>query len=192
LTRSQLQENELQIHQKRRIKDQVRKITSRKRVQKFGGLTAKDAQCILDERKRKEEEKNAKRDKRAIAKTWQYERDLKKKERVQARKEKRKQIKKIKQLIALKQDISPELLVSIPDPQKIWEAEQAELAKQEEENTQRLKNEEEITIITDTIGDSDLQLDYMSFPEVEMSLGSTDSDESEIYDSDNDYSWDRY
>ena len=192
LTRSQLQENELRIHQKRRIEDQVRKITSRKRVQKFGGLTAKDAQCILDERKRKEEEKNAKRDKRAIAKAWRYERDLKRKEGVQARKEERERIKKIKQLIALKQDISPELLVSIPDPQKIWEAEQAELAKQEEENTQRLKNEEEITIITDTIGDSDLQLDYMSFPEVEMSLGSTDSDESEIYDSDNDYSWDRY
>ena len=64
LTRSQLHENELRLHQERRVEDQVRKVTRRKVVQKFRGLTAKDAQRIINDKKRKEEEENAKRDKK--------------------------------------------------------------------------------------------------------------------------------
>ena len=89
-------------------------------------------------------------------------------------------------------------MISIPDPQKIWEAEQAELARQQEEDRQRYEEEaEEFTFIVDRVGDSDLQLDYMSFPEVDMEninedSSSSESDESEIYNSDNDYSWYRH
>jgi hypothetical protein len=43
LSRSQLQEAELRIHQERRQEEQERKVTRRKVLQKFGGLTGKDA-----------------------------------------------------------------------------------------------------------------------------------------------------
>jgi hypothetical protein len=43
LVRSKLQKHELRIHQERRIEEQERKVTSRKVLQKFGGLTARDA-----------------------------------------------------------------------------------------------------------------------------------------------------
>lgn len=202
LTCSQLHENELRIHQERRIEEQVRKVTRRKVVQKFGGLTARDAQQKIDEKKRKEEEEDAKRSKRALAKAWRYERDLKKREGVQARKEERERIRKVKELLVSKQDVPPELLIPIIDPQKIWEAEQAELAQQEEREKQKRKqDEEEVIIITDTVGDPDLQQDYMPFPGIGEGLGdiegfdedssSSGSDESEIYNSDNDYSWHR-
>jgi len=86
-------------------------------------------------------------------------------------------------------------LIPIPDPQKIWEAEQAELAKQEEKEKCKQKEEE---VVIDTVRDLDLRLDYMPFPEVGAGLqgiegidedsSSCGLDESEIYNSDNDYS----
>jgi hypothetical protein len=140
---------------------------------------------------RKEEEENTKRDKKAIAKAWQYKRDLKKREGVQARKEERERVKKVKQLMASKQDVPPKLLIPIPDPQKIWEAEQAELARQEEMEKRKQKEEE---VVIDTVGDPELRLDYMPFPEmgIDEDSSSSGSDESEIYNSDNDYSWHRH
>src|SRR5947207_13170890 len=60
LIRPPLQEYELRIHQERRVEEQVRKVTKRKVDQKFGGLTARDAQRRLDEKRRKDMEKDAK------------------------------------------------------------------------------------------------------------------------------------
>ena len=64
-------------------------MASRKIIQKLGGLTARDAQDKIDEKERKEKEKDAKKDKQAFAKLWRFERDLKRKEGVQARKKER-------------------------------------------------------------------------------------------------------
>ena len=91
----------------------------------------------------------------------------------------------------MKQDISPELLISIPDP-KIWKAEQEQIAKQLEEQNQMQEEEEEAIFITDAIGDPDLQQDYIMFPEVDYEDSSSlGSEESELYNSSHDYSWNR-
>jgi hypothetical protein len=111
---------------------------------------------------------------------------------LQLGKKEREQVKQIKLLIASKQEIPAELLISIPDSQKIWEAEQAELASQKEKKEKELKKEEDIIITTGatdhSIEDLDLQLDYLQFSDLESS---SVSGESELYNPDNDYSWQR-
>jgi hypothetical protein len=54
---------------------------------------------------------------------------------VKARDQERKRKKKVKELEKAKQDVPPELLVPIPDPERIWlaEQEQEELRRQLEE-----------------------------------------------------------
>jgi hypothetical protein len=57
---------------------------------------------------------------------------------------------------------------------------------------QQLEQEEEdVTFVTNTIGDASLQLDYIAFSKVESddsSSSGTEDLESELYNSDNDYS----
>jgi fructose-specific phosphotransferase system component IIB len=64
LTQSELQSSELCIHQEKRREEQEKKLISQRVVQKMGGLTARDAQQILDGREQKEKEKEAKRQQR--------------------------------------------------------------------------------------------------------------------------------
>jgi hypothetical protein len=96
------------------------------------------------------------------------------------------------------------LLVPIPDPEKIWLAEQEEMKRELDE--QHHQEEEEVTFVTDTIGDPSLQPpgdDYIPFlrdntndtNDTDDSNDSNDTDssldsrDSELYNSDKDYSW---
>jgi hypothetical protein len=56
---------ELQIHKQRRVEELERKVTKWKVLQKFGGLTARDAQLKLDAIEKKDREAEEKRQKRA-------------------------------------------------------------------------------------------------------------------------------
>jgi hypothetical protein len=195
LTHAQLQEQELQIHKQRRVEELERKVTKRKVLQKFGGLTARDAQLKLNAIEKKEREAEEKRQKRARDRLWRQERDRKYKEGVEAREQERVRKRKIKALVAAKQEVPLELLVPIPDPEKIWKAEQEELSIQLQMR-QLEQEEEEVTFVTDTTGDASLQPDYIAFSRVESddssSSGTEDLEsesESELYNSDNDYSW---
>jgi hypothetical protein len=93
----------------------------------------------------------------------------------------------VKDLEKAKQDVPPKLLVPIPDPEKIWLEEQ-EIMRQLNDQKQE-EEEEEVTFITDTIGDPSLlqQQDYRAFPSNDSNI--SDSEGSEGYDSDKDYSW---
>jgi hypothetical protein len=55
------------------------------------------------------------------------------------------------------------------------------------------EDEEEATFILDTTGDQSLTQDYIAFPQVDSDRNddssSLESGESELYDSDKDYSW---
>jgi hypothetical protein len=65
--------------------------------------------------------------------------------------------KKVKELQAAKQEVPPILLVSIPNPKKTWLAKQEEMKLLQEQLRQQ---EEEVTFITNTVGDQSLQQDY--------------------------------
>ena len=62
---------------------------------------------------------------------------------VAARKQERERKRKIKELMAAEQEVPPILLVSIPDPEKIWLAEQEEMKLQEQLRQQEEEEEEE-------------------------------------------------
>jgi hypothetical protein len=81
----------------------------------------------LDAKKRKAEEKESKRQKKVRDKLWRNERDTKYIEGVAARKLERARKKQVKELEKACQPIPPKLLVSIPDPEAIWKAEQEEM-----------------------------------------------------------------
>jgi hypothetical protein len=105
-----------------------------------------------------------------------------------------------KELQKTKQEIPDELLISIPDPEMIWLANQKEMVCQQQ--LERQQEEEEIAIVIDTAGDKSLQLkedDYIPFPafsaadssdDDDSSLSGSDrSDDSGIYNLNKDYSW---
>jgi hypothetical protein len=104
-----------------------------------------------------------------------------------------------------KQEVPSKLLVPIPDPEKIWLADQEEIQKQEQERQEQERQEQEgdeVMFFTDTIGDLSLQQDYIPFPRPSprpFSRSQSDDDDSDsntsgledswLYNSDNDYSW---
>lgn len=106
-------------------------------VQKMWGLTARDAQQKIDAREWKEKEKEAKGQQRVVDKFKREERKEKYRQGVEARDQERKRKKKVKELEKTKQNAPPELLVPIPDPEKIW------LAKQEQEELRRQLEEQQ-------------------------------------------------
>jgi flagellar biosynthesis GTPase FlhF len=199
LVHSQLQEQELHIHQERRVEEQERKVKSRKVIQKFGGLTSKDAQRKLDEIERKEKEKEAKKQQKQRDDLLRDEKKRMYREGVNAREQERARKRKVKAFEAAKQDVPPKLLIPIPDPEKIWLAQQEEMKLQEEIRLQLLaQQEEEVTIITDTVGDQSLrpqEEDYIALPSIRSDEEDDNStlglEDSELYDSDMDYSWNR-
>jgi hypothetical protein len=119
LTRSELQSSELRILQERRKEELEKKAMSRKVLRKFRGLTAKDAQQKIDAIAQKESEKEMKRQKRARDKILRDEKNEMYRQGVEAREQERLRKRKVKELTKSKQDIPPELLVPIPDPEKI-------------------------------------------------------------------------
>ena len=171
-------------------------MTSRKVVQKFGGLTARDAQLIIEAKQRKAETAEAKRQQKARDKIWRDEKKAKYREGVEARKLERQRKKQVKEFVEAKQPVPPALLVPIPDSEKIWLAEQEQLESQLQElQRQRQQDDDEEVIFTiDTVGDQSFQPvdDYIPLPgdsEMEDSENSTSDLDSELYDSDKDYSW---
>ena len=51
------------------------------------------------------------------------------------------------------------------------------------------QEEEEVTFVTDTMGDASLQSDYIAFSRVESDdSSSSETEDLELYDSENDYS----
>jgi hypothetical protein len=116
---------------------------------------------------------------------------------VDARAKERARKRKLKELQKAKQEIPDELLIPIPDPEMIWFANQEEMACQQQ--LERQQEEEEVTIVIGTAGDESLQPkedDYIPFPAVDSdddddssSSGSDGSDDSGVYDPNNDYSW---
>jgi hypothetical protein len=136
-----------------------------------------------------------KRQKRARDKILRDEKNEMYQQGVEAREQERLRKRKVKELTKAKQDIPPELLVPIPNPEKIWKAGQLELEKQLQEQLQeqlQRDNEVEATFVLDPTGDQSLTQDYIAFPPVDSNCddsSSSESGESELYDSDKDYSW---
>lgn len=101
----------------------------------------------------------------------------------------------MKELLKAKQDIPPELQVAISDPEAIWKAEQEEKKKEEASQRQQRLDEAEVTIVVGTTSDQSLQQDFMPFLDFlsgdDDSDASDASDESGLYNSDNEYSWNR-
>jgi hypothetical protein len=133
-----------------------------------------------------------KRQKRARDKILRNKKNEMYQQGVEAREQERLRKRKVKELTKAKQDIPPELLVPIPDPEKVWKAGQLELEKQLQEQLQR-EDEVEATFILDPTSDQSLTQDYIAFPLVDSNCddnsSSSESGESELYDSDKDYSW---
>jgi hypothetical protein len=77
----------------------------------------------LDERQRKKDNAKAKRQQKARDKLWRNEKKAMYREGVIARHLERQRKRKIKDLEKAKQDIPPELLIHIPNPEKFWLAE---------------------------------------------------------------------
>jgi hypothetical protein len=126
-----------------------------------------------------------------MKKLLSIEKKAKHKEGVEARKQERARVKKVKELAKAKQDIPPELQVPIPDPEAIWKAEQAVL--QAKATDLKDKDLEEATFIIDTQGDAfRLQEDYIPIGGDKGSESGSDvscSGDSSGYDSEKDYSW---
>lgn len=135
-----------------------------------------------------------------MKKLLSVEKKAKYREGVEARKQERARIKKVKELTKAKQDIPPELRDPIPDPEAIWKAEQAVLQAEQATRDKELE-EEDITFVCDTQGDPNLtqgdgfksQQDYIPLPSGvgwdEHSESDSDTSCSDDYDSENDYSW---
>jgi hypothetical protein len=108
-------------------------------------------------------------------------------------------VKAVKELLKAKQDIPPKLLDPIPDLEAIWKARQEEIKIQEALlQQQQQEHDGEVTIVVDTAGDQSLrhhEEDYIPIlPIVDSDSDDTDTsvlDESGVYDSDIDYSWNR-
>ena len=137
-----------------------------------------------------------KRQKRARDKILYNEKNEMYQQGVEAREQERLRKKKVKELTKAKQDIPTELFVLIPNPEKIQKAGQLELEKQLQEQLQeQLQRDDEVeaTFVLDPTGDQSLMQDYMAFPPVDSNCdndsSSSESGESELYDSDKDYSW---
>ena len=189
LTQTQLQEQELQIHQNKRISDLEQKITKRQRVCKYGPFTGKEALEMEEKKRQKEKKEQFKKQQQIKDKLWRAERDEIHQQGLETRKREQERKKEVKALQKAKQAIPPKLQVPIPDPEIVWKADQAELKKlfpspQLNEN----EDENEIEIIVNTAGDKSLQdsiaLQHNYIPLLENSddLSSSSSKKSEELD----------
>ena len=141
------------VHQKRRQEDLERKVNKRRVVHRNDGpITGREVAARIADIKRKEDEKVAREQAKTIKKFLSIEKKAKYKEGVEARKQERARIKKVKALTKAKQDIPPELQVPIPDPEAIWKAEQAVLQAEE------VTRDEDLEDITFVCTQGDLSL----------------------------------
>ncbi|KAE8440328.1 hypothetical protein EG329_008673 [Mollisiaceae sp. DMI_Dod_QoI] len=190
---------------------------SKKRARKWfhhkDGLTLEEALRLEDEAKAKQEEEDKNRQVRAIDKIWREGRDKAYRDGVDSRAKERERKREIKNRLSQGLEIQENdpLLIAIPDLEEIWWAEQPP----ERQAMRKVKRgarrpalpplpphqEEDVEIIIDTQGDSELQQDFLPFPgmpELESdgfnSDSSGDSDDSlarvgDRPDSDSDAGW---
>lgn len=189
LAYASLQSQEVELLKKRRIEEQERRTQKRKVVQKFGGLTGRDAQRIIDEQKQKEQEKEDKKAARQVRILFNQEKNDMYRQGVRDRKGERERKRKIKDLTAAGQEIPDSLLVPIPDREKAWKASQEEAKRVAEEQRRLQVAEEEVTIdiTVDLIGDQSLQFEEEFIPIPEFS--NTDTSSSEESSSDDSEVW---
>ena len=180
---------ELGIHQKHRQEDISNKKNTRKRLRPTGGisgLTREDAIQMRKDREKKEAKQEQAREKQAFLIIWRTERDLVNKQGIQARKEERKRLKTIKNLLKEKREVPLELGIPIIDPSINWKAtdetflelEAQKAIKREGRGLQSIE-EEDIQITIDVTGDIALQADFLPFPEFELNSDSSDSEGSD-------------
>ena len=199
LAQSQLQEQELRIHQNRRIEELERKVSKRQRLCKYGPLTARDALRLKEEKDQKEKEAELKRQKSARDKIWRTERNIVHQQGLEARRLERERKREVKALQKANQPIPLELQVPIPDPEAIWKAEQEQEQLESQLQSYEQEEEQEVTFVTDTIGDGSLQpleQDYIPFSLLESdnnddSSNSSSGESGFNTDSEKDYSWER-
>ena len=83
-------------------------------------------------------------------------------------------------------------LIPISNSEKIWKADQEEMKRQLQPQQEKEK-ENEITIITDTIGDQSLQPSedsFISFSiDSNVDMNASDSDDSGLWNLNKNYSW---
>ena len=112
LTYAQLQEQELQVIQARRMEEIERKINKRKVVVRIGGLTIRDAQIKLAEKARKEQQALKKNQEREFKKLLAIEKKMVHSQGVGDRKTEKGRSERVKDLTQEGQEVPPELSYS--------------------------------------------------------------------------------
>ena len=167
LTYAQLQEQELQVVQARRMEEIERKVNKRKVVVRIGGLTARDAQIKLAEKVRKEQDKLKKKQEREFKRLLNIEKRMVHEQGVTDRRAEKGRRRRVKELKQEGQEVPLELLIPIIDREQEWK-EQAQLNAQLDPQLAQDSGEEEVLFTIDTLGDPglvpQLNQDYIPFP----------------------------
>ena len=127
---SQLQEQELQVIQARRTEEMQRKVNKRKVIQKYGGLSLRDAEVKIAEKERKEREKEKKKQDRLIKRLESQHKRAVHADGVLDRRAERARQKSVRELIQEGQEVPLELQVPVIDREKVWLQDRAERALQ--------------------------------------------------------------
>ena len=117
LAQSQLQEQELRIHQNKRISELERKVSKRQRICKYGPITGREAIQIQEKKDQKAKEAELKEQRKIRDRLWRAERDEIHQQGLEARKREREQKREIRILQQAKQPVPSELQMPIPDPE---------------------------------------------------------------------------
>lgn len=188
LTQTQLQEQELQIHQNKRISELEQKIFKYQCVCKYDSIIDKEALEKQEKKMQKEKKEELKKQQQIRNKLWHTERDEIHQQDLETRKHEWEQKKEVKTLQRAKQSISLKLEIPIPDPETVWKTDQEELKKQFLlQLYEQDENEKEIEIIVNTADDKNLlqdsialQHDYIVLSESSGGdLSSSSSEESD-------------
>ena len=207
LTYSQLQEQELRVVQARRIEEMERKVTKRKVIQKYGGLSLRDAEVKIAEKARKEQELLKRKQDREFKRLLQIGKRMVHTQGLEDRKAERERKKRVKELVLGGYNVSPELLIPILDREKEWiEARQIQAQLAQEGEEKEVQDDNEVSFILDTEGDrslvpNQLNQDFLPFPssppepsqwwrEASIESGNKVDSDLEVYNEERDYSWD--
>lgn len=123
ITKASFNEYELKLHNKRRNDDMLQKTTSRKRLkidQSNVEFIKKDKLKMKTEKNRKNEEIQKKKECNNIMIIWKNDRDVVHDINLEARKNEKARVKRVKNLIKQGVIISDDLLILILDPETEW------------------------------------------------------------------------
>jgi hypothetical protein len=147
-----------------------RKVTKRKVVQRYRGLSLRYAEGKLTEKAKKEQEKEKKKQDREFKKLLNIEKKMVHDQGVEDRKAEKERKKRVRELAG--QEVPPELLIPILDREKEWkEARQIQAQLAQEAKEKEEEEEEVVSFTIDTQGDrslvpafNPLQQDLLAFP----------------------------